>query len=101
MTLYSKTLLSILCSQTITCKVAFGKTQIMNSVQQIGFAYTVAAADANNIFCKMKFLLEVILKLKNLYRFNKKIQEKALRAKIQGGRIKTNETRHKLVGGSW
>jgi len=36
----------------------------MNSVQQVGFAYAVAAANANNTMGKRKRCLRVIFKMK-------------------------------------
>ena len=44
-------------------KIAFGKTEIMDCIQQIGFAYAVAATNANNAFGKNKLLVKVVLEL--------------------------------------
>ena len=45
-------------------KIAFGKTEVMNCIQQVGFAYAIASANANNAFSKAKFLVKIIFKLK-------------------------------------
>lgn len=44
-------------------KITFGKTEVMNGIQQIGFAHTVATADADNAFGKLVPLTAVILEL--------------------------------------
>ena len=44
-------------------KIAFGKTEIMDRIQQIGFAYPVTAADAHNTFVKTELLVEIIFEL--------------------------------------
>jgi hypothetical protein len=71
-----KSLLAILCCQTVPGKIAFGKTQVMYSVKQIGFAYAIASANAYNVFRKMKLLLAIILELENFYGLQKKTQVK-------------------------
>jgi hypothetical protein len=80
----AKSLLSILSRNAIPCKITFGETEVMYRIQQIGFAYTIASANAHNVFCKAKLLLVIIFKLENLYGFNEKTQGRGLRAKIQG-----------------
>ena len=55
----------MLCYQLIlTGKIAFGKTQVMNGIQQISFTHTVKAANAYNTFGKQLLLAKVIFKLK-------------------------------------
>ena len=44
-------------------EIAFGKTQVVNGVQQVGFAYSIASADTNNALSKVELLLEIIFKL--------------------------------------
>jgi hypothetical protein len=61
--------------QAIPGKIAFCKTEVMNGIQQICFAYAIAATNAHNRFGKNKLLLKVIFELKNLYGTNKKTQE--------------------------
>ena len=48
-------------------KIAFGKAEIMDGVEQIGFAYAVTAANAHDAFCKMELLVKIVLELKNRY----------------------------------
>ena len=48
-------------------KIAPGKTEIMNGVQQVGFAHAIPSADPGNAFGKAEFLLEIIFELKNRY----------------------------------
>lgn len=47
----------------LPCKIAAGKTEIMNGIKQVCFSYTITATDANNPFCKLKLFLEIILEL--------------------------------------
>ena len=65
MPLDAEALLTVLCGQAISCKIAFGKTEIVNSIQQIGFAYAIQAAYTNNVFGKPKLLMIIIFELKN------------------------------------
>ena len=61
----------MLCHQAILPgKITFGKTQIMNGIQQISFAFAVLSANANNSFAKCKLLAEVIFELGERYRGN-------------------------------
>jgi hypothetical protein len=62
----------------LPCKIAFGKTEVMNGIQQIGFANAVAAANAHNAFGKVKLLMEIILELKQRYSVKVKAQISAL-----------------------
>jgi hypothetical protein len=48
-------------------KIAFGKTEVVYGIQQIGFAGSVAAADANDALVKPVVLEIVILELKKRY----------------------------------
>lgn len=68
----------------LPCKIAFGKTEVMNGIQQICFANAVAAADANNAFGKIKLLMEIILELKQRYGVEVKAQIAALCFVISG-----------------
>ena len=79
MALYAKALLPILCGQAISRKITFCKTQVMNSIKQIGFTYTILSTDADNIFSELKLLLVIIFELKKRYRLYKKIQERSLK----------------------
>ena len=81
---YPKSLLSVLGSKAIAGKIAFGETEIMNGVEEVGFTYTIASANAHNIFGKTKLLVIIIFKLENVYGVYKKAQKKGLRTKIQG-----------------
>jgi hypothetical protein len=55
-------------------KIAFGETQIMNGIQQIGFAHTISAANANNALGKNKLLVEVVFELEQRYGIQSKAQ---------------------------
>ena len=44
-------------------KITFGKTQIMYGIQQVGFALSVAPANAHNAFGKIELLVKVIFEL--------------------------------------
>ena len=46
------------------CKIAPGKTEIMNSVQQVGFAHAIASANSHDPLTKVKRPGAVIFKLK-------------------------------------
>lgn len=63
----------------------------MDSIQQIGFTNTITAANAHNVFCKPKFLLVIIFKLKNRYGLYEKTQVKGLWLKVKGIRFKDDE----------
>ena len=82
MSLDAEALLAILCSETISCKIAFSKTEVVDSIKQIGLAHTIAATNANNIFSKIEFLLVIIFELKNLYGLYEKAQTKGLGLKV-------------------
>ena len=45
-------------------KITFGKTEVMDSIQQIGLAHTIAAANTNNAFSKIELLVKIIFELK-------------------------------------
>ena len=53
------------CSQKIT----FGKAEVMNGIQQIGFANSIASANANDAFIKLIGILRVIFELIKRYIF--------------------------------
>lgn len=55
-------------------KIAFGKTEVMNGVEQIGFAHAIAAANAYNGFGKTYLLVKVVFELKKRYGVQLKIQ---------------------------
>ena len=78
----AEALLAILCSETISRKIAFSKTEVVDSIKQIGFAHTISAANANNIFSKIEFLLIVVFELENRYRLYEKTQTKGLGLKV-------------------
>jgi hypothetical protein len=44
-----------------------GKTEIINGIQQVGFAHAIASANTNNGFCKSKGRLRIIFILKEGY----------------------------------
>jgi len=44
-------------------EIAFGKAQVMNGIQQVGFTYTIVSTDANNTLSKVELLLKIIFKL--------------------------------------
>ena len=48
-------------------EVAFRKTQVMNGIQQVGFTYTIPAADTDNAFGKIKLLVIVVFELQKCY----------------------------------
>jgi len=45
-------------------KITFGEAEVMNRIKQIGFAYTVAAANADNAFAKLELLVKIVFELK-------------------------------------
>lgn len=64
MSFQPKALVALLSSQLVLAgEVAFGKTEVMNGVEQIGFANAVFAANAYNPFCELKFLVKIIFEL--------------------------------------
>ena len=64
---YPKSLLSVLGSKAIAGKIAFGETEIMNGVEEVGFTYTIPAADTYNAFGKIKLLVIVVFELQKCY----------------------------------
>ncbi len=44
-------------------KIAFGKTEVMDRVQQIGLAYAVAAADPGEPLRKTVLLVKIVFEL--------------------------------------
>lgn len=48
----------------LPAEIAFRKTQIMNGIQQVGFAHTITAADAYNPFREGELLREIVFELK-------------------------------------
>ena len=44
-------------------EVALCKTEVMNSIQQVGLSHTVSSADTGNAFIEPELLLEIIFKL--------------------------------------
>ena len=64
MAFQSKTFVAMMNIHLILSReIAFGKTQVVNGVQQVGFAYSIASADTNNALSKVELLLEIIFKL--------------------------------------
>jgi len=47
----------------ITGKITFGKTEIVNSIQQVGFSYTVITANCCNAIIERKRSITVVLEL--------------------------------------
>jgi hypothetical protein len=45
-------------------EVAFGETEVMDRIQQIGFAYSIFTAYTNNSFRKGKRPVTIVLELK-------------------------------------
>ena len=78
----AEALLAILWSKTISSKIAFSKTEVVDGIKQVGFAHAITAANTNNIFSKIEFLLVIIFELKNLYGLYKKAQTKGLGLKV-------------------
>ena len=56
-------------------ETAFGKTQIMNRIEQICFTHSVPAANTYNSLAEMKLLMEVVFELVERYGTEKKAQE--------------------------
>ena len=56
-------------------KTAFGKTQIMNRIEQICFAHPIPAAYTHDSLTEMKLLMEVVFELVERYGTEKKAQE--------------------------
>jgi hypothetical protein len=52
-------------------KIAFGKTAVINGIEQVSFANAIRAADANNPFGKRELHLPVIFKLGERYGIQK------------------------------
>lgn len=46
-----------------SCKIAFRKTEIVNSIQQVGFTHSILAANANDPFRKIKRTITVVFEL--------------------------------------
>ena len=44
-------------------EITFGEAEVVNGIEQIGFTNTIAAANANNAFGELKFLMKIILEL--------------------------------------
>jgi hypothetical protein len=59
----------------LPAEITFGKTEVMDRVQQIRLAHTVAAANANDPLRKLKVLLKIILKLEERYGMKVKTQD--------------------------
>ena len=71
----SKTFMSTINIQLVCPgKIAFGETEVMNGIQQIGFANSVAAANANNAFGKNKLLMKIVFELEDRYGIQAKAQ---------------------------
>jgi len=51
----------------LPCKITFGKTEIMNGIQQICFAHAIFATDTNNPLFEVKRLIIVVFELKQRY----------------------------------
>lgn len=67
----AKALVAVLRYQTVLAgKITFGETEIMNSIQQVGFAHAIAAANAHQRLVETKLLMKVVLKLKQRYGAN-------------------------------
>jgi hypothetical protein len=49
----------------LPAKITFGKTEVMDRIQQIRLAHTITAANANDPLRKLKVVLKIIFKLKN------------------------------------
>jgi hypothetical protein len=45
-------------------EIAFGKTEVIEGVEQVGLAHTVVATDADNSFSEPEGRLAVVLELK-------------------------------------
>ena len=74
-------------------EITFGEAEIVNGIQQAGFAGAVVAADANNIFFKFKRTVAVVFELSKGY--GAKTEHGS---KIQGSRHKAQGTRNKEQG---
>jgi len=48
----------------VPTEITFSEAQIVNCIKQIGFANTIAAANANNSFRKSELLAKVVFELK-------------------------------------
>ena len=66
MAFYAKALLAMMhINGIVAAEITFGKAEIMNGIQQVGFAYAIAAANAYNTGRKNMVLLYIIFKLDN------------------------------------
>ena len=61
----------MLCYQAIVAgKIAFGEAEIVNGIQQVCFAYAIAAANADYPFRKNELPVKIIFELKKRYGLN-------------------------------
>ena len=59
---------AMLCAQSILAgKIALGKTEIMNGIEEVCFAASVHAANPDQRRLEPEVLVEIILELVNLY----------------------------------
>jgi CO dehydrogenase/acetyl-CoA synthase alpha subunit len=64
MSFQSKPLVAVLGHQTVLAgKIAFGKTEVMDGIQQVGLTHTVTTANAYKGSGKAKLLVKVVLEL--------------------------------------
>jgi hypothetical protein len=68
----------------LPCEVAFCEAEVMDGVEQVGLAYAVPAADANDPFGERKLLLHVVLELEDRYGINDKAGHKFIAAQNRG-----------------
>jgi len=47
------------------CKVAFGKTEIMDGIEQVCLSYAIASTDPHDTFSELVGLVEIVLELED------------------------------------
>ena len=55
-------------------EITFCKTQIVNRIQQIGFAHAIAAANTHNALVELELLVKIIFELEKRYGVQAKTQ---------------------------
>ena len=69
----------MLCAQHILSrKIAFGKTEVMYGIQQVGFSLSITSANTYNPFAELELLVKIIFELEKWYGMQLQAQCKIL-----------------------
>jgi hypothetical protein len=66
----------------LPCKIAFGETEVMNGIEQVGLAHAVPSANAHNAFREREFLVKIIFEL--VERYGVKDEWQGEKSKLKG-----------------